>query len=236
MFAKTHQTHPPPCFTVGKTHLSFYPSHGCCHTHLTPSEQNSSSQGVFFSCWFWNVPGVLRLLRRGGSSCRLGGGSLRQTTVNKQVLWFVPTKYEWIHSDILNGLLCFAIQMDSWEFPETSSSDPAAGCYCLRRPSCRTETNHQRDSLPPISVPCLLVFSKLLAGFFLCASSLEVASFLLGRQPCDQSDAVCSVWSERWQSDPPPLNICGSAGSTHLFIFQRQCLDRMLSTCTQLRP
>lgn len=132
--------------------------------------------GCFFSCWFWSVPGLLRLLRRGGSSCRLGGGSLRQTTVNKQVLWFVPTKYEWIYSDILNGLLCFAIQMDSWEFPETASSDPAAGCYCLRRPSCRTETNHQRDTLPPIRVPCLLVFSKLLAGFF-CASSLEVASF-----------------------------------------------------------
>ncbi len=33
-------TLPPPCLTVGKTHLSLYSSPGCRHTCLTPSEQN----------------------------------------------------------------------------------------------------------------------------------------------------------------------------------------------------
>ncbi len=33
-------TPPPPCLTVGKTHLSLYSSPGCCHTWLTPSESN----------------------------------------------------------------------------------------------------------------------------------------------------------------------------------------------------
>ncbi len=33
-------TLPPPCLTVGKTHLSLYSSPGCRHTHLTPSETN----------------------------------------------------------------------------------------------------------------------------------------------------------------------------------------------------
>ncbi len=33
-------TLPPPCLTVGKTHLSLYSSPGCCHTRLTPSEPN----------------------------------------------------------------------------------------------------------------------------------------------------------------------------------------------------
>ncbi len=31
-------TLPPPCLTVGKTHLSLYSSSGCRHTRLTPSE------------------------------------------------------------------------------------------------------------------------------------------------------------------------------------------------------
>ncbi len=31
-------TLPPPCLTVGKTHLSLYSSPGCRHTCLTPSE------------------------------------------------------------------------------------------------------------------------------------------------------------------------------------------------------
>ncbi len=31
-------TLPPPCLTVGKTHVSLYSSPGCFHTHLTPSE------------------------------------------------------------------------------------------------------------------------------------------------------------------------------------------------------
>ncbi len=31
-------TLPPPCLTVGKTHLSLYSSPGCHHTRLTPSE------------------------------------------------------------------------------------------------------------------------------------------------------------------------------------------------------
>ncbi len=34
-------THPPPCLTVGKTHLSLYSSPGCRHTSLTPSEPNT---------------------------------------------------------------------------------------------------------------------------------------------------------------------------------------------------
>ncbi len=33
-------TLPPPCLTVGKTHLSLYSSPGFCHTCLTPSEAN----------------------------------------------------------------------------------------------------------------------------------------------------------------------------------------------------
>ncbi len=33
-------TLPPPCLTVGKTHLSLYSSPGCHHTRLTPSEPN----------------------------------------------------------------------------------------------------------------------------------------------------------------------------------------------------
>ncbi len=33
-------TLPPPCLTVGKTHLSLYSSPGCRHTCLTPSELN----------------------------------------------------------------------------------------------------------------------------------------------------------------------------------------------------
>ncbi len=32
---------PPPCLTVGKTHLSFYSSPGCHHTRLIPSEPNT---------------------------------------------------------------------------------------------------------------------------------------------------------------------------------------------------
>ncbi len=34
------RTLPPPCLTVGKTHLSLYSSPGCRHTRLTPSEPN----------------------------------------------------------------------------------------------------------------------------------------------------------------------------------------------------
>ncbi len=33
-------TLPPPCLTVGKTHLSLYSSPGCRHTQWTPSEPN----------------------------------------------------------------------------------------------------------------------------------------------------------------------------------------------------
>ncbi len=33
-------TLPPPCLTLGKTHLSLYSSPGCRHTRLTPSEPN----------------------------------------------------------------------------------------------------------------------------------------------------------------------------------------------------
>ncbi len=33
-------TLPPPCLTVGKTHVSLYSSPGCHHTRLTPSEPN----------------------------------------------------------------------------------------------------------------------------------------------------------------------------------------------------
>ncbi len=33
-------TLPPPCLTVGKTHLSLFSSPGCRHTRLTPSEPN----------------------------------------------------------------------------------------------------------------------------------------------------------------------------------------------------
>ncbi len=37
-----------------------------------------------------------------------------------------------------------------------------------------------------------------------CASSLEEASFW-DDSHADQFDAVCGVWSEHWQADPPPL-------------------------------
>ncbi len=33
-------TLPPPCLTVGKTHLSLYSSPGCSHTRVAPSEPN----------------------------------------------------------------------------------------------------------------------------------------------------------------------------------------------------
>ncbi len=36
-------TLPPPCLTVGKTHLTLYSSPGCHHTRLTPSEPNTLS-------------------------------------------------------------------------------------------------------------------------------------------------------------------------------------------------
>ncbi len=50
----------------------------------------------------------------------------------------------------------------------------------------------------------------------------------------DQFDAVCGVWSEHWQADPHPFNLCSNAGSTHMTISQTQSLDMTLSTCTQL--
>ncbi len=37
-------TLPPPCLTVGKTHLFLYSSPGCRHTCFTPSEPNKSHQ------------------------------------------------------------------------------------------------------------------------------------------------------------------------------------------------
>ncbi len=37
---------PPPCLTLGKTHLSLYSSPGCRHTRLTTSEPNK-----FMSCF-----------------------------------------------------------------------------------------------------------------------------------------------------------------------------------------
>ncbi len=47
-------TLPPPCLTVGKTHLSLYSSPGCRHTRLTPSEPNKfilvSSDHSICSC------------------------------------------------------------------------------------------------------------------------------------------------------------------------------------------
>ncbi len=100
-------TLPPPCLTVGKTHLSLYSSPGCRHTRLTPSE---------------------------------------------------PNKFILVRS---------------------------------------------QDMVPVINVLSLLVFSKLFAGL-LCASSLEEASFWDDTH-ADQFDAVCGVWSEQWQADPPPL-------------------------------
>ncbi len=56
--------------------------------------------------------------------------------------------------------------------------------------------------VPVVHVLSLLVFSKLLRAF-LCI--IFRRGFLLGRQPCDQFDAVCGIWSEHWQADPPPL-------------------------------
>ncbi len=39
-------TLPPPCLSVGKTHLSLYSSPGCRHTRLTPSEPNKFYLGL----------------------------------------------------------------------------------------------------------------------------------------------------------------------------------------------
>ncbi len=56
-----------------------------------------------------------------------------------------------------------------------------------------------QDMFPVIHVLSQLVFSKLS-----CASSLEKASFW-DDSHADQFDAVCSLCSEHWQADPPPL-------------------------------
>ncbi len=37
---RSSHSRPPPCLTVGKTHLFLYSSPGCRHTRLTPSEPN----------------------------------------------------------------------------------------------------------------------------------------------------------------------------------------------------
>ncbi len=62
-----------------------------------------------------------------------------------------------------------------------------------------------QDIVPVIHVLSLLVFSKLFAGLSR-ASSLEEASFW-DDSHVDQFDAVCGVWSEHWQADPPPLQL-----------------------------
>ncbi len=99
-------TLPPPCFTVGKTHLSLYSSPGCCHTRLTPSE---------------------------------------------------PNKLILVSSD-----------------HRADSSNPCPFFACLQQ----------------------TVFG------LSCASSLEDASFW-DDSHTDRFDAVCGVWSEHWQADPP---------------------------------
>ncbi len=58
-----------------------------------------------------------------------------------------------------------------------------------------------QDMVPEIHVLSLLVFSL---RAFLCI--IFRRGFLLGRQPCRPIfDAVCGIWSEHWQADPPPL-------------------------------
>ncbi len=37
-------TLPPPCLTVGKTHLSLYSSPGCCHTCVTPRVHTATTR------------------------------------------------------------------------------------------------------------------------------------------------------------------------------------------------
>ncbi len=49
----------------------------------------------------------------------------------------------------------------------------------------------------------LIWFPQTVCGLS-CASSLEEASFW-DDSHADQFDAVCDVWSEHWQADPPPL-------------------------------
>ncbi len=98
-------TLPPPCLTVGKTHLSLYSSPGCRHTRLTPSE---------------------------------------------------PNKFILVSSD------------------------------------------HRTWFQESMSLVCLSVCG------LSCASSLEEASFW-DDSHANQFDAVCGIWSEHWQADPPPL-------------------------------
>ncbi len=106
-------TLPPPCLTVGKTHLSLYSSPGFRHTLLTPSEPN------------------------------------------KFILVLVP-------------VVC----QDYFQ----------------------------------VMVPVVHVLSLLQQNVcrLSCASSLEEASFW-DDSHADQFDAVCGVWPEHWQADPPPL-------------------------------
>ncbi len=71
-----------------------------------------------------------------------------------------------------------------------------------------------QDMVPVIHVLSLLVFSKLFCGLS-CASSLEEASFW-DDSHADQFVAVCGVWSEHWQADPPPpppFNLCSNAAA-----------------------
>ncbi len=49
-----------------------------------------------------------------------------------------------------------------------------------------------------------IVLRQIWGRLLSCASSLEEASFG-GDSHADQFNAVCGVWSEHWQADPPPL-------------------------------
>ncbi len=86
-------------------------------------------------------------------------------------------------------------------------------------------TGHGSSS--SMSLVCLS--SAICLQAFLCI--IFRRGFLLDNSHADQFDAVCSVWSEHWQADPPPLQ---PLQALIRLISKTQPLDMTLSTCTQL--
>ncbi|CAI9607339.1 unnamed protein product [Staurois parvus] len=82
--------------------------------------------------------------------------------------------------------------------------------------------------VPVIHVLSLLVFSKLFAGFLVHHLSSRTTAMQTNLMQC----AAYGLSTDRLT--PHPFNLCSNAGSTHTSISQRQPLDMMLSTCTQL--
>ncbi len=77
-----------------------------------------------------------------------------------------------------------------------------------------------QDMVPVIHVLSLLVFS--LRAFLYI---IFRRGFLLGRQPCRLIfDAVCGVWSEHWQADPPTLSTSATMLAALIRLFPKHSL------------